>query len=142
MPIIGQSQVVRSEWYDRNPLVITETFWNETGPHGSITRWTYTIPAGRRCMIMSTLVRGYRITAATAIGRWGAIINLGGGGQETGFILYSASFDNTIAGVLPPLMGNQILLGAGDIVKGFTSDGSTGGTTNMALSMHGVEFDA
>lgn len=53
---IGQAQVVRSDWLDRNPLIVTRQYDAEPTQSSKVLRWTYTVPVNRKAFISSLLL--------------------------------------------------------------------------------------
>ena len=142
MPEIGQSQIIRSPWYDRNPLVITRSFSSILGPHAAFAHWIYTVPANRKCMISSTMVGGFRFTNPSVSGEWLVSININNASELVEFISFASNIGESFGIASNFVQGNQILLSAGDAIRGFTSDVATGGSVRLAVSMGGTEFDA
>ena len=55
-------------WYDRNPTSISKTFTNTgVAPHVITARWTYTVPAGRKCQIEFVQIELVRKTVAAPV---------------------------------------------------------------------------
>ena len=142
MPIIGQSRVVRSEWYDRGPLSIIESNNVNVIPHGKTTRFVYAVPVNRR-----TFIKSLQISMIVTIS------------PTTGVQAFDAFTLNDDTNVLnnilfldfPGLNLNNfgrvnespnLLINAGDVIRFMTFDGNAGGSIRHQWSLVLTEFDA
>lgn len=131
----------RANALDRNPTDVNQNYSNTLAPHVTTTRWTYTVPAGRKCLVELVNSRIMRITAAAPAGYADVAISLGN------VLAYLAlaelnSGDNAIGVRESKYITAQALLLAGDVLQAQTADGSTGGTIGYLASFKGTEFDA
>lgn len=138
-----QLEPARPQWYDRNPLAKSLAFAGSAiAPHGNTVRWTYTVPANRKCLLEWNYNFILRETAAGVLGAEVIQINYtpsGGGGA----LLQDTRQVNNSANALTQITTTpQLSLFAGDNVNGDTTDTSTGGTSTYALMAKGTEFDA
>jgi len=136
-------QAARLSWYDRNPLVKWLLYSAQgVGPHGMTTRWTYTVPTGRKTMLEALMAYLMRATAATTLG-WASIQiwyqPAGGTDQE---LVYLDLYDNTVAAKTVSHLPFAVVLLAGDILRGVTADTSTGGACNYRIAAKATEYDA
>lgn len=133
--IISNSPV----WQGRNPLKVAGYYQTDAiAPQGLTNRFTYTVPAGRVCLIRSLFINIYRVTAAAPVGIWAGLILAGGN-----YVIDLRSIRNAAHDSLGPVAWNpEIWLGAGQTCIGQTSDLSTGGTVSYSMAMSGIEFDA
>ncbi len=129
--------------YDRAP--VTKALIGAAGalaPHGAVTRFTYTVPTARKCVIEQLYAFQMRPTAAAPVGIWQISLNYlpsGGGG---GAIVLLDNLDNTIGAKQLAVATPAAIAFAGDIISGQDSDASTGGTTEVNYFFKGTEFDA
>jgi len=137
------SAVARPDWYDRNPAMIWNTY-NASGvaPHSLTTRWTYTVPTGKKALLEQAMTYIMRSTAATTLG-WASLKiwyqPSGGTNRE---MVYVDLYDNTVAAKTISHFSFAMVLLAGDVLTGTSADTSTGGTCNYTLTAKATEFDA
>lgn len=133
---------VKREWIDRNPVYSYIGYTaNAVVPHAQTQRASYTVPAAKKAFLHSITLSVTRVTVAAPVGKWGAFTTL-----ENGAVIYyigenyknsNAVYDSGCLVIAP-----NILLTAGDILKLYTIDTSTGGTVDYHISAAITEFDA
>lgn len=139
----GQPIIGRPAWYDRNPTIQEGKYVAASvAPHAQEPRWTYTVPAGKKAFVELAFLRIYRRTAATTVGIWAAdIYYQPSGGSSTSHMRIS-SLDNTVGSEKTLTIGQNMIMLAGDALRGYTEDASTGGTCDYAVIAKITEFDA
>ena len=124
-------------WYDRNPTSISKTFTNTgVAPHVITSRWTYTVPAGRKCQIEFVQIELVRKTVAAPVNTAFGYVTIAGAS-----FLRAVMESNTIGERSNTVAGVGVILEAGDVIAGLTFDSSTGGTITYTLTLKGTEFD-
>lgn len=110
-------------------------------PHGLTTRWTYTVPAGRFCIVELMRVFLLRETVAAPAAVAAALVTYTPSGGAAGFICNAQLLDNTVGAKEKENWGSELRLQAGDVLQGQTVDGSTGGTLRLHANFVGTEYD-
>jgi hypothetical protein len=135
-------------WYDRNPLNIVKVYANTVGPHASTQRWSYTVPTGRKAMMEELFDEVFRASTASANGGPTCDIYYTPSGGSQSYLCESI-ISNVTAGAGPgtgaydkTIMGQGIILYAGDNVACYTLDAGSGGTVSYICSAKLTEFDA
>ena len=131
----------RLAWHDRNPSQAAFNYGNTVAPHANTQRWTYTVPAARKCMIEVLMARALRVTVAAPVGRAGGFVYLSNVTNNPALIDV-ALINNTVGAIDARNLGGSVTLLAGNTIEAWTSDASTGGTVEWAMMMKGLEFDA
>lgn len=128
----------RTEWYDRAPLLVQRLFAQTIAPAGLTARWSYTVPASRKCLVENAIAIQTRITAAGAGGYCASFI-----GDGAAYVVAAIGYQFTSAGMQQTgaLAGAMVYL-AGSTITGQTWDTSTGGTVEYLVSMKATEYDA
>lgn len=141
--MIGNVGGARPAYHDRTPLAITQQYSaTAVAPHASTTRWTYTVPTGRKFFCQVTFARWVRATAAAPVGNANVLFSYTPNGGVNAVTQEAVGAQNGVGLGKETLLGVQGSLGPGDAVAGGTSDASTGGTIDYRVSMAGIEFDA
>lgn len=127
------------DWHDRN-LSVTQIQYvaNGVGPHGLTLRATYTCPSGRKASLVAASVIVLRVTAAAPVGIVDAFVLPGG----TARLPHAHFLDNNVGAYYQNTIGFLGILSAGEIVRIYTADGSTGGTLDYRIDCLINEFDA
>jgi len=131
----------RPQYYDRNPLQVSQNFTTGgTPPHGSTSRWSYTVPSNRKAFITSAACNVHRATVATTAAEVQGNIQIGNAPPCTcgEFWQNSNVLDNFVQGSVPL---TAIML-AGEQGSALTQDLSTGGSMGYSMGWKGIEFDA
>jgi hypothetical protein len=128
------------QFYGRNPDIkaIGGAFAG-VAPHGPTIRATYTVPAGKRCVLTSLFTHIYRVTVAAPVGLfrvWG-LVNLSGSDL---WICGVTSISNTVGFIGQSINPSTLWLDTGDIIAFYTSDVGTGGTCDYFLTATMLEF--
>lgn len=142
MRIVTSAAAARPQPIDRNPVFRSNAFQNVgTAPHVTTTRWSYTVPAGKRALAMHILARMDRDAAAApgAIAISQVLYTPNGGSQVP--VCMSYLNQNAIGAGSPMNVGQSLLMAAGDTLIANSQDASTGGTTLPTLSWSGFEYD-
>jgi len=128
----------RLEYYDRNPQEVSITFGAaDIAPHATTTRATYTVPTGKKAMVMSGYSEMLRKTAATAVGNSYAIIK-----RAALYLIGLFMRKNTVGDQVNEAIGINAMLLAGQALELVTSDASTAGTIDYEIDAHIIEFNA
>ena len=133
--------VARPSYYDRNAAGDTKRYNAIVGPHAQTTRWTFTVPAGKKAYIEVLSLRISQWTAVTTPGFADCGIELNTSGSPTS-LLYQKLL--TAIATLPfslqtiPL---QVSMYPADSVACFTSDTSVGGTVAYLPDARFTTFD-
>lgn len=139
---ITQGQATsRAAYYDRNPLKVSQfQDHSSLAPSGMTQRWTYTVPAARKCQVDGLIASMFRQSVGAPVGESEVMINLVG--TATGPFVMDIDVQNNVVGGLGYLSnsGGPILL-TGDIISCYSRDLSTGGTIAYTTSFHGIEYD-
>jgi len=137
------SAVARPAWHDRNPIPSWQSYEAAgVAPHGATTRWTYTVPAGKKAIMEYAFLSLTRSGAPTTVGTAFCFLYYQPSGGSS-HILYDASLrDATVGNVKEIASPTSLMLNAGDAVRGYTQDTSTGGTIDYILNVKFTEFDA
>jgi hypothetical protein len=140
---VGNILVARPVWSDRNPVTITRTYSaGGVAPHAVTQRWIYTVPANKKFNIQLASVFTLRTGAAGPAGVVEALIDFVPAAGATTYIVDLTTIDAAVnSGKNFSLGANAVAL-AGDAIRGYTADPSTGGTNLYNLSLQGLEFDA
>ncbi|SRR5712691_3575954 len=132
-----------ANYYDRAPLHKSAsggTF--NTAPHAQTTRWSYTVPAGRKFALEAWQLNEYRMAAAAPIGQWIVTIEVSPLGAGFVNIQQIETEKNAVGDQVIQNLAGTIYLLASDVLRGTDSDLSTGGTTTQNSIFRGTEFDA
>lgn len=131
----------RRDWVDRNSNSVSKFYEGlGIGPHGATARFNYTVPVGKRSFVTYLFHAVTRGTIAAPVGivrsYLACILN------STAFNLDFIEFlTNAVGDRIAYIIGQNILMNAGDQVTAYTFDNSTGGTINYNISLQLVEFD-
>lgn len=109
---------------------------NLVAPHGSATRWTYTVPSNTATEIESCLGLWARDAAAAPAGLVTASIAQSGFGG----ILRTDGSDNTVDVGHIGMLARPGFLAAGESITGTTADASVGGTVRYNVVARYREF--
>lgn len=123
---------------DRSPLIIGGNgVSTNIAPHGAVTRWTYTVPIGRKARVSTAWMRWRRVTAAAPPGI--VQINI----QVTSSMLGDIRTTKNAVddGESMVFSGATYLPSSGNILQ-TDQDASTGGTADYGSAFSGVEYDA
>lgn len=135
---ISSYAVARPMYWDRAPSQVSIGYYNTIAPAAYTTRWTYTVPAGRKAFIDSGSINVNRVTVAAPVGVARATIET----PASSIILAVFATSNIAGDIQRASVGGSLLILAGTAIVGTTEDTSTGGTMLFAMFAHGVEFDA
>jgi len=139
MPRIGHPGGVRPAWYDRNPVAQRGGAFLTIGPHAETARVTYTVPTGKKYVLLAASVSIVRIGTATTGDLTLSAIRVVG---QNHYIV-TAEFYNPTQSVQQNMsMGTELYFAAGEGIAWITADASTGGTVRYTGFFGGVEFDA
>lgn len=143
MRFFNVQQVARPYYFDRNQKTQSQVYnVQAVAPHGQTTRFTYTVPVGRKAYIETGLCYIRRAVAATAAlfaeGAITQVVDQGGGTYLASARLVS----NVIDRDMQMTANGAGLLNPGNSVSGISSDGSNGGSVDYFLSLKVTEFDA
>ena len=132
----------RPEPIDRNATITVSIYLNQNLSPATVTeRWSQTIASGKKAQISTMMANIIRCTAATTVD-WAfvAITVNSTGSNDT---VCAAQFGHNDIGY-----GNSHVVGvagtysAGSIIKGYTADLSTGGSTRVFVGATIMTYDA
>lgn len=129
-------------WHDRNATARGRSYSaGAVAPHGSTTRWTYTVPSSKKCLLESAWCLVMRDGAAAPAGRARSLVyvDTGDGTSEVG---EPQILTNGVGDQQSALVAGQMTLNAGGIVAAVTEDSSTGGTVRFMATAKLTEYDA
>lgn len=139
----GNLQPTRPNWYDRNPTPRYFTSLVEnSAPHGSVQRYTYTVPANRKCIIEVSCASWQRLTVAAPSGVATAAININDGLGSSANIPIIRNNSNTAGFMDHALLALQAVLIAGHQLSANDLDISTGGLCTYIMDTKLTEYDA
>jgi len=129
----------RPEPHDRNPVRQTLTY-SGTGiaPHATTQRFSYTVPSGKKAIVLAAQANLQRATAATTAAITRASVQL----QNTLVVDARISYDNNVGARASMNIAQAGVLLPGETVIGQTRDTSTGGTVDYEIDCLITEFDA
>lgn len=139
-PFPAGSLLLRQNYYDRNPLVVTRSFFGAAlAPHVQVMRWSYTVPVNRKFFLEVAFAQVIRSGAGATFG----FINDWVGIASDPAYYFSAA----TTAVNPPdrqvsIVGAAGYFNAGDSLQGWTVDNSNGGDGTHWLNIKGTEYDA
>ena len=132
----------RPTYYDRNPSAKAQVSHQfSTAPHSSTTRWTYTVPGGRKAYVESISVETIRSVVATTPSDFFADVN-GTFGGVTIYLMRIDTWTNAVGDGKAVYGSSGGLMLAGDSLSGEDSDASTGGLVSFIADAKVSEFDA
>lgn len=134
---LGSLSAARPQYYDRNAASISGNYGATVGPHGATTRFTYTVPAGKKCIAEAVFSSVTRATVATTAGLVGIYA-----GTSTVRSVNIVTTNNTVPVCVQDKGTTQLTVYAGATFTGVSSDASTGGTNEIIIQFNGTEFDA
>lgn len=135
---LGQILSPVANYYDRASAPIQREFVLSTlAPHGATQRWTYTVPASRKFLLVSFWAHLRRLTAAATPAVYYTFFTVGG----LDWVFFTG-IDNTVNALREVQIPYQLVLPPGTVLAGFTEDDSTGGTVEYENGMAGLEFAA
>jgi hypothetical protein len=132
----------RPAYYDRNPTTKALAFRGASiAPHTGTSRFSYTVPTGRKFIGTAGGIAIVRDAVATTVGALQADLDVfPSGGVFTNvltLVIWSIALDShrevSVAG---------FTLLAGDALQAFTLDTNVGGTASYSIGAQGIEFDA
>jgi len=139
---LGQAQTVRVDPLFRNPTEIHEQFYSATGPHGLVTRVTYTVPANRRAIISGVIADFLRTAVAAPASIHYATLYFWPSGGAAVRIRELYSGDNTLYNLEQIDVQFDMHLVAGDKIYIDCQNSDTGGAFREYMSIWGLEYDA
>jgi hypothetical protein len=139
---VSSFAVARPAYYDRAAITKNLAYGAaNVAPHANTTRFTYTVPAGRKMFVESACVASFRDTAAAVVGQQFMNVVMYDGTTYCNLIA-NYYYTTALGAVQNQILGNSATVYAGHQVIGATWDFSTGGTQDLRLSVKGSEYDA
>jgi len=131
-----------ANWYDRNPRTIHRAYNAYLVGHVATERWTYTVPANRKCLIESLQLLVFCDVAVIGTLSYFDVYYTPFG--EADQAIFGAVIMNDTRGqIANPSNSQSFLMFAGDVVHALsTSQAGVGGGNVMAAYLKGTEFDA
>lgn len=135
--------VARPTYYDRNSIEGSLNYQAyAVAPHADTTRWTYTVPAGKKAYVDSANAIVYRFTAATGVSLVNSRLVITPSGGSATLIVFAHIETNVVGDNARQNLAGSLLLLSGSTFRGITVDSSTGGTVDYVAAAHYIEFDA
>jgi hypothetical protein len=140
----GGTESGRLAWYDRAPTMSNKNYQAAVGPHGATSRFTYTVPAGKKAIVEILSVRLQRETVASPAATASIYITYtpSGGSASVAVICVLYSTKNAIGDLDKDDLGTTFTMNAGDAIECRSSDGSTGGTISYMAFAKVTEYEA
>jgi len=130
--------VARPAYYDRNATSVTNSIAGfSSGPHSTTSRWSTTVPAGKKILIESVFLFMYRVSAPTVNGLTGYFIAVDAPVLATCNIISSL----VLAYSTNNLFGNATAYG-GSSIAAYSYDLCTGGSVYYDGNFRGTQFDS
>lgn len=140
MPRGGHMNPTRQEIYDRAPTGIPLNYSAAgVAPHVKTQRFTVTIAALNRGMFQGGMAQILRVTAAGTPGKQDAAVEL----TLSGTVFKPVSVQmltNGVGDTQHEVSSATVLMAAGDIAAGFTTDAAVTGTVDYTLEAMVVQF--
>ena len=138
------AQVLRTvPWYDRNPKSVFKRYSaTDVAPHAQTLRWTYTVPKGKKAFVEYMGIRIERITAAGTPAEVIVCIDLEIEGLASMSFMIAVLVTNNVGDTDRDSIGQSLILNAGEVLRSYTTDLSTGGTMRYLTVAKITEFDA
>ena len=129
-------------WYDRNPKAIWKTYEAAKAPHGDTERWKYEVPTDKKAYMEMAHLWVCRGTAAGTVGYANSYVTYQPKGGSSAFLVLAQLHSNTVGEKNTKNFSVVFTMLEGDVLKGFTSDGSDGGQCIFFNNIKITEFDA
>lgn len=139
---VGHLVPARFEWYDRNPTSLLLLFQQTGGPpNGGITRWTYTVPSGRKAWLSAAVVSYSCLVEPTtaAIARAEIVLN---DGVSSGLLARAWLYTGTKGARSDQSINGTWMIPAGMSILGGDTSIAVGGDWEIVESALVTEFDA
>ena len=132
----------RGTYFDRITSVVNERFFSgAVAPHSATLRLEYTVPQGQRLYISLLSLRMVRDNVPLSLGSFGIqVVYKPFGGATRGIIRRTAFTREYYAGVNESIAAG-LVLNTYDNIAIYTYDVSTGGSTEIELSLTGFLFE-
>jgi len=146
----GTATFMRPLWYEnaRNPLQVMKYFSahpnaaSAIAPHSSTSRWTYTVPSGKKAYVELVDVLIMRTEAASAADTVWVLVNHTAFTGGVAGLISTEFISNTVGASATKTLSQSVLMLTGDTLTAFTADMSTGGKCVYAVTCKITEFDA
>src|SRR4051812_41894585 len=118
----------RSAYYDRNPVQVTANFGSAAViPHGSTSRWSYTVATGKKAFLQRALAKVVRQTVAAPAAQVALNIRYTPNGGSATTAAYAVIWGNAINDNDRDAYAGGGVMGSGDVLDCLSIDASTGG---------------
>ena len=140
---VSSFAVARPAYYDRAAAGGRSRFYGTVAPHAQTLRFTVTIAAGKKAFAELVAVRVAQASVSTVTSRADSVIDSTDGVTNTS-LAYAAVYTSTVSAnqYVFNASPSQQTLYAGDALKAYTEDGSTGGTVLYVVDARYTTFDA
>jgi len=138
---VSSFAVARPQYYDRNAASVQNAFSGTVSPHSNTERWSRTIAAGKSGYVETAFALTLRTAAATTVGDAACFIQIVTSDTTSGVVAYIQHADNTLRVNRNIVLTSAGLLQAGDIIRAYSFDTSTGGTNDFYLNVKLTLFD-
>jgi predicted Zn-dependent protease len=139
---LGSLASARPDPIDRNATITVNIYLNQNLSPATVTeRWSQTVASGKKAQISTMMASIIRCTTATV--------------QEWAYVQVSVNTTGTNDGICIAQMGHNVVgygdsqmvgvagtYAAGSVIKGYTADLSTGGSTRVWVGATVMTYDA
>ena len=140
---LAQSTGSRLALADRTAATRAQSYHGTAvSQHALTTRWTYTVPAGRKTMVASLLAQMHQDTAGTGTGESIAVIQLTPSVGSLAAILDAFTDQTAVSLPAPSTLSPALTLQPGDTLAGATASTFTTSTISASAAWSGTEGDA
>lgn len=134
--------VARPAYYDRNATSTLQNYNAVVAPHGTTTRWTTTIAAGKKMNVELVQIYQERRSVATVALQSTIQVNITSGATTALSVFTNDLGTNTVGARDYRLVTNVCTLYPAETIEVVTLDVSTGGTVLFLAVMKGTTYDA
>lgn len=133
----------RLEWYDRNPQHQLNSYvFLQVAPHATTTRWSYTVPSGKKAFIEFITCMVHKSIVSTSADNAVAQIRITPSGGSATIILITLIRTSAVGSRDRGDIGQGPILLAGDLIEAQTYDINADGNVDYAVVSKITEFDA
>lgn len=135
----------RPAYYDRTPTMVGQVYSQAAvAPLAQTNQWTYTVPSARKAYMDFALASLIQNVASAPAGKAGAFIRVNHVDTPTvsPFAAYAVKNAAAVGSSDRSQVGGTVMCKAGDIIKAFNFDLSTGGSIDYEIDASFTEFDA
>lgn len=138
---VSSYAVARPAYFDRNSASVQNAYSGTVAPHGNTERWSRTIAAGKSGFVENTFAMTLRSAVAAPAADTVCFIQCVTSDTTSGVVTFIQHADNTLRVNRSIVLTTVGLLQAGDIIRAYSYDTSTGGTNDFYLNVKLTLFD-